>query len=338
MFDLDIQSYTDLLVAEAFGYINMSDYETSTVSSSDDEDYIIKGETSNRNSSNFDPDITPASAISRNINYGFFDFSAIQEGDILLETKTLLNDIGHTAMVYNIAKLATNKIVGQNTYIQTIEAVAGGVQFGFLDDDRMVDFGVVVLRATSSTQTKIENAKHFMWSQLGKSYGFPVTTERVNTSIDSTEWYCSELIYAAYLYAGLDLNAINSDGRVWPEDLANTSKTSYVCVSNCFDAKLVGKSNGKWRIRIYNNTNSSATLYYNTKLAFESDAKKWTSSLKNVTSVTIMANGYTTVSISTNVFATTAAFSKVVDGVRYVTYCNGLNSETLRMRVMKNII
>lgn len=63
MLGMDLQSYCDFLVAEANGTICMADYEISPMSSSDDEDYIIKGDTANPNSSNFDPEITPSSAL-----------------------------------------------------------------------------------------------------------------------------------------------------------------------------------------------------------------------------------------------------------------------------------
>lgn len=351
-FNMEIQAYTDLIVDEAYGRVSMVEYEVSLAASalpSADEDYIIKGDTADPNiPASFDPGTTPYAAIQRDIYYTLFDFSAIREGDIILETATTFNDIGHTAFVYDVDKPAglrssdqRGRVYGKSnneqTYIQTIEAVGGGVQFGFLDDTRMVDFGVIILRATKNSSI-IESAKYFVKNQLGKLYDFPLTEGRANTSINSVKWYCSELIYAAYKYAGYDLYAVSSDGWVWPYALANTGRTNYVCVSNCFDAKLIGKESGKWKIRVYNNSSSSATLYYNTKLAFFDDAKNWTNSLSNTTSVSISANSYTTVYITTNVFATTAAFSRVINGRRYVTYCDGINNSTLRMRVRKNVI
>ena len=59
---MDLQSYCDFLVAEANGTICMADYEISPMNSSNDEDYIIKGDTANPDSPNFDPEITPSSA------------------------------------------------------------------------------------------------------------------------------------------------------------------------------------------------------------------------------------------------------------------------------------
>lgn len=342
MLEMDLQSYCDFLVAEANGTICMADYEISPMSSSDDEDYIIKGETANPNSSNFDPEITPSSALQRDIHYDVcdFDYSAIQEGDLVIETATVYNDMGHSAFVYDTNKRASGRIHGRSTYIQVIEAVLGGVQFGFLDDNRMVDFGVVIIRPKNTNTSIVEDAKYFHWCQLGKPYSLPLDEGRVNTSINSGSWYCSELNYAAYYYAGLSIASPSSGGWIWAFDLTNSSATKYVSFSNTLDARLYGKVDGKWKIRVYNYTGSTVSMYYNSKLAYESDAKNWTTSLKdvNTTPITIYNNSYTDIYISTNWFATTAAISYTKGGMRYVTYCNGLNNATLRMRVYKNVI
>lgn len=341
MLGMDIQSYCDFLVAEANGTICMADYEISPRSSSGDADYIIKGGTSDPDSSNFDPEITPSSALQRPIYYNNdnFDYSEIREGDIIIETDTPYNDSGHSAFVYDTNKSVSGNIQGRSTYIQVIEAVTGGVQFGFLDDERMVDYGVVILRPRYANAAIIEDAKYFHWSQLGKPYDLPLTVGRVNTSINSGSWYCSELNYAGYYYAGLSIASPSSGGWIWPVDLLTSSSVKYVSFSDTLDARLYGKEDGKWRIRVYNYTGSTVNMYYNAKLAYEDDAKNWTG-LKdvNTTPVTIYNNSYADIYISTNWFATTAAISYTQGGKRYVTYCNGLNDATLRMRVYKNVI
>ena len=341
MLGMDLQSYCDFLVAEANGTICMADYEISPMSSSDDEDYIIKGDTANPNSSNFDPEITPSSALQRDIYYtnGNFDYSAIQEGDIVVETSTKFNNMGHSAFVYDINKQVEGRIHGRSTYIQVIEAVKGGVQFGFLDDNRMVDFGVVIIRPNYTNSSIVEDAKYFHWCQLGKPYDLPLTEGRVNTSINSSSWYCSELNYAGYYYAGRVIAYASSGGWIWPFDLTNSSATKYVSFSNTLDARLYGKVDGKWKIRVYNYTGNTVSMYYNSRLAYESDAKNWTGlNHVNVDPITINNNSYTDIYISTNWFATTAAISHKVGNKRYVTYCNDLNNATLRMGVYKNVI
>jgi len=339
---LDLESYCDFLVAEANGTICMADYQVSTLSSKD-EDYIIKGDTANPNSSKFDPASTPCddTTLKRDIYYtnGKFDYSAIHDGDIAVETNTKFNNMGHSAFIYNTNKPIDGRIHGRSTYIQTIEAVKNGVQFGILDDERMVKFGVVILRPTYTSSSIVEEAKYFHWCQLGKSYNLPLEEGRVNTSINSAYWYCSELNYAGYYYAGVVIARASSGGWIWPFDLTNSSSTKYVSFSNTLDARLLGKVDGKWKIRVYNYTGSTVSMYYNSKLAFENDAKNWTG-LKNVNSdpITIVNGSYKDVSISTNVFATTAAISHTIGNKRYVTYCYNLNNATLRMAVHKNVV
>lgn len=341
---MDIQDYTDLLVNEAFGLINMSDYEPEEFSSKD-EDYII-GKISKPNTSEFDPEITPASAFERKPKYVKFDYSAIHDGDIIIETDNWkIYNMGHAAMVYNAHKRTSADTDGRGSYIQTIEAVQHGVQFGFLDDTRMIDFGVVIIRSTvvgglgmMTLDKMIENAKYFMWKQLGKPYSLPTGSNgRANMEIDSTTWYCTELVNAAYAYGILNLDAINDNGCVWAYDLIESQFTKYVCVSNCLDVDMLGKEGGKWKFRVYNSTDSAITFEYNKKLAFYDDAKNW-SGLKDKATVSVGANSSTIVYVSTNVFATTAAFSRVVNGTRCITYCYKLNTATMRMRVNKNII
>ena len=339
-FGMDLNNYCNFLVAEANGSICMADYEISPMSSSDDEDYIIKGDTSNPSSPNFDPAITPSSALQRDIYYtnNLFDYSAIQEGDIVIETSTKFNNMGHSAFVYDVNKPASGKIHGRNTYIQVIEAVHGGVQFGFLDDKRMVDFGVIIIRPIGTTSDIVEKAKAFHKNQLGKPYNLPLSEGRANTG-DSESWYCSELNYAGYYDSGLIIAQPSYGGWIWAFDLVNSIGTRYVSFSNTLDARLCGKTNGKWQIRVYNYTGNSVDMYYNSKLAFEGDAKNW-SGLKdvNATSIKIYNNSYVDIYVSTNVFATTAAISHTIGNRRYITYCNELHNSTLRMSVYKNVI
>ena len=121
----------------------------------------------------------------------------------------------------------------------------------------------------------VDNAKYFHWCQLGKPYDLPLTEGRVNTSINSSSWYCSELNYAGYYYAGRVIAYASSGGWIWPFDLTNSSATKYVSFSNTLDARLYGKVDGKWKIRVYNYTGNTVSMYYNSRLAYESDAKNW---------------------------------------------------------------
>ena len=200
----------------------------------------------------------------------------------------------------------------------------------------MVDFGVVVLRATNDSKI-IRDAKYFTWCQLGKPYSIP-EEGMLHTDIISESWYCSELNYAAYLYAGFDLSAVSSSAWCWPYDILLSQRLNYVNISDCLDARLLSKDGDTWQFRIYNTSNSAITLYYNTKLAFEGDARNWTG-LKDITSKTINANSSTVVYVSKNVLADTATFSHVKNGRRYITFCGDMyEGMQMRMWIKHNIV
>lgn len=92
------------------------------------------------------------------------------------------------------------------------------------------------------------------------------------------------------------------------------------------------------KFNVYNNTNSSKNLMYNKKLAFESDAKNF-NNLLDVESVNIPARLHVTVKISTNVFATDAAFCyQDLNNKKSITYAHSLNNSTLRCKIFKNIV
>jgi cell wall-associated NlpC family hydrolase len=78
-----------------------------------------------------------------------------------------------------------------------------------------------VVRATTSQR---EAAIAFARSQLGKPYQ-PEFNRIKDPSPDSEEWYCSELVWAAYYNQGIDLD---SDGglSVWPSDIAESPEVA----------------------------------------------------------------------------------------------------------------
>lgn len=313
-------------------------------SSSSDEKYILKGNISAPTNSDgsvnpyFDPDYTPASAIQRDINYASSSaYSKVADGDIVIETHTSQFNMGHAAFVYNTAKHANGKLYGRSTYIQTIEAVGGGVQFGFLDDDRMVKFGVVIVRPKDTYGSTVSNAKYFIYKQLGKPYYLPIDQGSYQTSIYSSHWYCSELIYAAYYYGGKTIASPTSEGWIWPWNIQWSNKIDFVSYNNTLDIEYFGKTNGKFKVRIYNRTGSTREVYYNSKLCFLNDAKNWSNLHDWQNNHVSIQNGKSAdVLISSNWFADTFAISYVNGSSRYITYANDING-TLRISIYKNV-
>lgn len=302
----------------------------------DDEDYILKG-INDPNSSNFDPGYTPYSAFQRSVTYADRNmYSLLQEGDIILETNTtnlllggILNNPGHTAYVYNVAKGGA-----YGSYVQTIEAVGGGVQFGFLDDARMITFGVVVLRPTTTSKAIVTKASEFHYKQLNKPYKFSFTEAK--TSITASEWYCSELTNAAYRYAGVNFNAVNSAGNVMPYDILHSSGTKYIRYGKYLDvriSKTYGVENG-YTLEVFNNTGGTVTVQYNSKMCFLDNAKNWTG-LSDVQTISLNNGSMARVNIYTNFMADAVAISYVSGGMRYITYGTQLRTGSYLMATYK---
>lgn len=106
---------------------------------------------------------------------------------------------------------------------------------------------------------------------------------------------------------------------------------TYLNISNS------GKSGGAWKIKVTNPFNYKLKVYYNTKMCNEGDAKEW-KGLKDESYITLEAYQSKTVNISTNWFATSVALSYIAnDGVRVITYANGLGADG-SINVMTNYI
>jgi len=313
--------------------------------SSSDEKYILKGNISNPKNSdgsanpNFDPATTPTSAIQRNISYASSAaYNRVSNGDIVIETHTSQFNMGHAAFVYNTTKNAAGKLSGRSTYIQTIEAVGGGVQFGFLDDDRMTKFGVVIVRPKDMYGSTVSNAKYFIYEQLGKPYYLPTSQGSYQTSLYSAHWYCSELVYAAYYYAGKTIASPTSGGWIWPWNIQWSNKVEFVSYNNTLDIEYMGKTNGKFKLRIYNKTGSTQEVYYNSKKCFKDDAKNWKNLSDYQNNHFSLQDGKSKdVLISSNWFADAFAVSFVSNSKRYITYASDINDSTLRMSIYKNV-
>lgn len=138
------------------------------------------------------------------------DYDDLQPGDIFWDAltgdNTPCNVVSHVGMVVNVhqpGKFTFNDgSVNNFTFVETIEAVATGVRYGFLDDYRIAHSGVKVIRPKCSTAKKT-SAINFMYAQLGKKYG--IIEELLAGDFISDRWYCTQLVYNAYYQAGYNL-------------------------------------------------------------------------------------------------------------------------------------
>lgn len=149
--------------------------------------------------------------------------STVKKGDIIEETEGLVAQItGHIAIVQGKYWDSTYN----QYYIRTIEAGIDGVVYGVLDDERYDERGVTVYYVMNATTSKINSAIAFCKVQIGKPYALdiPILTF-CNYSADTDNWYCSELVWAAYYNQGINLNGDAIPLNIYmPERLADSTK------------------------------------------------------------------------------------------------------------------
>lgn len=148
--------------------------------------------------------------------------SVVQKGDIIFEANGGLGITGHIAIVEGIYTRSDG-----TKYIRLIEAIDKGVVRSILDDTRCDDKAVTILRVKSVTSTQINNAVSFCVGELGSKYSLDFAKD---TSSSETDWYCSELVWAAYKNQGIDLevtSGINEPG-ITPRDIKRSSKVKTI--------------------------------------------------------------------------------------------------------------
>lgn len=82
---------------------------------------------------------------------------------------------------------------------------------------------------------------------------------------------------------------------------------------------IISKSDGVYKVRGTNQTDSDLNVFYNKKMCFEADAREW-SGLKDVETINLSAGDSQTVEIEENLFATDIVFSYIKDKFRVVTF------------------
>lgn len=336
---VDIESFSiameqELLENEAF-YNNKTrgnDLCGLLTSSSEDADYIINSTESYVQ--------TPVSCFKRDLYYnGYngktFDYRSLQPGDIIYEN---VAPFGHSAIISNVEYYRDDG----TTYIQTIESVASGVKFGFLDDKRMVDYNVEIFKVADIASYDRTFIVDFCLGQIGKPYSCEFNN--VDWSSSNPDWYCSELVYAAYYSAMIDLGWRYVDGGLmtfgsifFPEYIKNAYNTYQINMESAYFPSFLLVNESNWTIRIYNTTPMNNTFYYNSKMCFGNDAEKWVN-LNDVKSLYIYKTQYEKVRITTNWFATDIAISTIVDNKRYITFANNLNTKTYKTNLKYSIV
>ncbi len=302
---------------------------------SPDEDYILGKDIGNQN-------YTERVHFKRKPIYEAFNYNKLYNGDIIFENGSS-SPAKHVAFLYKY-----NQPSSYGEYVQTIEAVAGGVQYGFLDDERVTRFGVSIYRIYRATELDVvTRAKDFIVDQVGKDYSLDFT--KTKTARDSSAWYCSELIYAAYCSGGMDIVS-NSNFDFKPESMPCLPKYLTTGLLNLrivftFDYLQIFVDGFKdgwwnsayWEIGIMNVNSKDIVVEYNSKMCNLGDAKNWTG-LSDTKSVIVKANSYEIVKINQNYFATSVAVSFISEDYRYITYGSELSKVSYSMAVSHNKI
>lgn len=114
----------------------------------------------------------------------------------------------------------------KSTYVRIIEAIDKGVKRGILDDVRMYEKAVTIYRVKGAKKSDRKKAVKFCKSQLGKKYRLDF---KKNTSKNQKDWYCSELVWAAYKNQGINIETtgINEPG-ITPRDISRSSKVKKI--------------------------------------------------------------------------------------------------------------
>lgn len=209
-----------------------------------DEDTIQPASTSSSSKKWYDNIGSTSPVLTQKPNYGTYNLrSVVKKGDIISESKGWTASItGHIAIVQG--KYWSSAY--QRYYLRLIEANGDGVVYGVLDDDRYYDRGITIYRVSSATTSNIKYAIIFCVNQLGKPYNYTAIanylytvangktlTERCSTSTNASRWYCSELVWAAYYYVGINLYSGSGAplNIYFPAHLAKSSKLTKMTIS-----------------------------------------------------------------------------------------------------------
>lgn len=164
----------------------------------------------------------------------------MQKGDIVYEAYGGYGVTGHIAIVEGKYYSAAKK----QYYVRLIEAIDIGVCRGVLVDQRVLDKDVTVYRVTNATNAQRNAAVAFCQSQLGKDYKLDW---KKDTSEDQPNWYCSELVWAAYRRQGIDLQpTVSIEPGVTPRDIAGSNKLTTCPIDGAKPENLFTDIIGHW--------------------------------------------------------------------------------------------
>lgn len=129
----------------------------------------------------------------------------LKKGDIIYESKGGGGFTGHTALIVDIA-YDTNY---NQEYVLVVEAVPnGGVCYGVLTPTRFNHQEDTIKRVKTATQAQINSAVDWACDQVGDAYSIDIVKDATQSN---QNWYCSELVWAAFYWQGIYLDQDDND-------------------------------------------------------------------------------------------------------------------------------
>ena len=139
----------------------------------------------------------------------------IASGDVIIDQRGLFGITGHIAVVVGHYYSYAFKTY----YVRVVEAVAGGVSYGILCDQRVDDRVSYVYRVSTDAAKRLA-AVSWANSQIGKPYRLVFSDySKQNVKSSRADWYCSLLCYAAYKAQGVDIGTANGPTVLYPRKL-----------------------------------------------------------------------------------------------------------------------
>ena len=268
----------------------------------------------------------------------------VQMGDIVWDTISEVgidfNDfITHMGMIVNpckVGKYVENGIDHYFRFVETIEAFAGGVRFGFLDDDRVLQCGTKVLRVAGASETARRNAVQFCLNQYDESYDLDLFETNYNVPGNGrSRWYCTQLVFAAYYHQSIDLTykssngySVVSDGKIQGpitgDMIAAGDCMQEIHCDQAFENQFIQISRNGSNFQLSNLTAEGRKVNYTGSLYNFCDAYQNYRTICHQ-QVYVYANTSAIVGISYNLAANTAAAWYEIGNTMYVTLAHSFD-------------
>lgn len=149
-----------------------------------------------------------------------------QPGDIIFESKGGYGVTGHTCIVEG--KFFDERT--QSWYVRMIECTLPGTIRGIFDGTLVGETGAKLYRVKDATEEQKQKAVEFCINELGSTYNLDFAHDY---SAEENDWYCSELVWAAYYNQGIDIETkkgINEPG-ITPRDIARSAAVTEISFS-----------------------------------------------------------------------------------------------------------